>query len=40
MGHISSTVVREWVKFGRDMTSYLPLGVSAEMVQKINNLDF
>ncbi len=38
--HISSTVVREWLKFGRDMTGYLPEGLSPQMRQRVLARDF
>ena len=36
MSHISSTMVREWLKYGKDMTSYLPEGIDKELLNTIN----
>lgn len=32
LSHISSTIVREWLKYGKDMTGYLPQGLSKPML--------
>lgn len=36
-GHISSTVVREWIKYGKDMTHYLPQALSPALRDEILN---
>lgn len=36
--HISSTIVREWFKYGKDMTDYLPTGLSPELIAQINKM--
>lgn len=33
--HISSTIVREWLKYGKDMTEYLPKGLSPHMLAQV-----
>lgn len=33
--HISSTLVREWLKYGKDMTEYLPANLDPELLQQI-----
>lgn len=34
--HINSTVVREWLKHGKDMTHYLPEGLSEALLKEIH----
>ena len=36
LSHINSTVVREWLKHGKDMTHYLPEGLSVELLKEIH----
>lgn len=33
--HISSTIVREWLKFGKDMTEYLPSNLEPALMKQI-----
>lgn len=33
--HISSTIVREWIKWGKDMTSYLPAGMAPSVLREV-----
>ncbi len=35
--HISSTIVREWLKYGKDMTEYLPANLSPTLMKEILN---
>lgn len=35
--HISSTIVREWLKWGKDMTSYLPQGIAPDVLHAVLN---
>lgn len=37
VSHISSTIVRELLKFDKDITAYMPTGLSAEMLEKVKS---
>lgn len=37
VSHISSTIVRELLKFNKDITDYMPAGLSTEMLEKVKS---